>query len=113
RNDVYRSPVSARRRAGATRRPSLRQGTRVAWLPETRTVLGLRRQRRDDLRRPQGDRMTSTLTTKPDVDLTEGTFYADGNARDAYRWMRANEPVFRDRNGLAAAASYQALVDAE
>jgi cytochrome P450 family 142 subfamily A polypeptide 1 len=27
--------------------------------------------------------------------------------------MRANEPVFRDRNGLAAAASYQALLDAE
>jgi cholest-4-en-3-one 26-monooxygenase len=61
--------------------------------------------------------MTSTvssgLTTRPDVDLTDGTFYADGNARDAYRWMRANEPVFRDRNGLAAAASYQAVLDAE
>ena len=27
--------------------------------------------------------------------------------------MRANEPVFRDRNGLAAAASYQALIEAE
>ena len=27
--------------------------------------------------------------------------------------MRANEPVFRDRNGLAAAASYQAVLDAE
>jgi cytochrome P450 family 142 subfamily A polypeptide 1 len=61
--------------------------------------------------------MTSTLsgglTTRPDVDLTDGTFYADGNAREAYRWMRANEPVFRDRNGLAAAASYQSLIDAE
>jgi len=50
---------------------------------------------------------------KPDVDLTNGTFYADGGAREAYRWMRANEPVFRDRNGLAAAATYQALLDAE
>ncbi|MBN3510667.1 cytochrome P450, family 142, subfamily A, polypeptide 1 [Mycobacterium sp. 88mf] len=56
--------------------------------------------------------MTQVLL-KPDVDLTNGTFYADGGARDAYRWMRANEPVFRDRNGLAAAATYQALLDAE
>ena len=50
---------------------------------------------------------------KPDVDLTAGTFYADGGAREAYRWMRASEPVFRDRNGLAAASSYQAVLDAE
>ena len=50
---------------------------------------------------------------KPDVDLTHGTFYADGGAREAYRWMRANEPVFRDRNGLAAASTYQAVLDAE
>lgn len=27
--------------------------------------------------------------------------------------MRNNEPVFRDRNGLAAAATYQAVIDAE
>jgi cholest-4-en-3-one 26-monooxygenase len=51
--------------------------------------------------------------TKPDVDLTDGNFYADGGAREAYRWMRANQPVFRDRKGLAAAASYQAVLDAE
>jgi cytochrome P450 family 142 subfamily A polypeptide 1 len=58
--------------------------------------------------------MTGTLApAKPNVDLTEGSFYADGAAREAYRWMRANEPVFRDRNGLAAAASYQAVIDAE
>ena len=50
---------------------------------------------------------------KPVVDLTAGTFYADGGAREAYRWMRANEPVFRDRNGLAAASTYQAVLDAE
>ena len=53
------------------------------------------------------------LDVTPDVDLTDGTFYADGNAREAYRWMRAHQPVFRDRNGLAAAASYQAVLDAE
>jgi cholest-4-en-3-one 26-monooxygenase len=57
--------------------------------------------------------MTSTISGL-DVDLADGNFYADGTtAREAYRWMRANQPVFRDRNGLAAAASYQAVLDAE
>ena len=56
--------------------------------------------------------MTDTVV-RPDVDLTDGNFYADGRARDAYRWMRAHEPVFRDRNGQAAAATYQAVLDAE
>src|SRR5262249_49604571 len=56
--------------------------------------------------------MTS-LQTRPDVDLTDGTFYASREARAAYRWMRTNQPVFRDRNGQAAAASYQAVIDAE
>jgi cytochrome P450 family 142 subfamily A polypeptide 1 len=50
--------------------------------------------------------------TKPDVDLTDGAFYA-GDSRSIYKWMRENEPVFRDRNGLAAAATYQAVIDAE
>ena len=53
-----------------------------------------------------------TAATKPDVDLTDGAFYA-GDSRSVYKWMRDNEPVFRDRNGLAAAASYQAVIDAE
>jgi cytochrome P450 family 142 subfamily A polypeptide 1 len=53
-----------------------------------------------------------TTATKPDVDLTDGTFFA-GDSRAAYRWMRAHEPVFRDRNGLAAAATYQAVIEAE
>jgi cholest-4-en-3-one 26-monooxygenase len=58
--------------------------------------------------------VTTFATTKPDVDLADGRFYADGaSAREAYRWMRANQPVFRDRNGQAAAASYQAVLDAE
>jgi cytochrome P450 family 142 subfamily A polypeptide 1 len=51
-------------------------------------------------------------TTKPDVDLTDGAFYA-GDSRSVYKWMRANEPVFRDRNGLAAAATYAAVIEAE
>ncbi|HTM85820.1 MAG TPA: cytochrome P450 [Mycobacterium sp.] len=52
-------------------------------------------------------------TTIPDVDLTDGTFYSDGGARAVYRWMRANQPVFRDRNGLAAATTYAAVIEAE
>ena len=54
--------------------------------------------------------MTITI---PDVDLADGNFYADRSAREAYAWMRANQPVFRDRNGLAAATTYQAVLDAE
>jgi cytochrome P450 family 142 subfamily A polypeptide 1 len=50
--------------------------------------------------------------TRPDVDLTDGDFYA-GDSRSIYTWMRENEPVFRDRNGLAAAASYAAVIEAE
>jgi cytochrome P450 family 142 subfamily A polypeptide 1 len=58
--------------------------------------------------------MTQVMAaTKPDVDLADGNFYADRGAREAYRWMRANQPVFRDRNGLAAATTHQALLDAE
>ena len=53
------------------------------------------------------------LENRPDLDLTDGTFYGSREAREAYRWMRANEPVFRDRNGLAAASTYQAVIDAE
>jgi len=53
-----------------------------------------------------------TTMTRPDVDLTDGAFYA-GDSRSVYKWMRENEPVFRDRNGLAAAATYQAVIDAE
>ncbi len=56
--------------------------------------------------------MTSTLSAL-NVDLTDGNFYADGGAREAYKWMRANQPVFRDRNGLAAATTYQTVLDAE
>ncbi|WP_445206162.1 cytochrome P450 [[Mycobacterium] bulgaricum] len=61
--------------------------------------------------------MTSTtpmVEAGLDVDLADGNFYADGPAaRAAYAWMRANQPVFRDRNGLAAATTYAAVLDAE
>lgn len=52
-------------------------------------------------------------TTALDVDLADGNFYADRGAREAYAWMRANSPVFRDRNGLAAATTHAAVLDAE
>ncbi|MFC7447992.1 cytochrome P450 [Rhodococcus daqingensis] len=52
---------------------------------------------------------------RPDIELADGRFYAGefGDPRRDYAWMRANEPVFRDRTGMAAAASYTAVVDAE
>ena len=53
------------------------------------------------------------MSSRPDIDLTDGQFYAAGGARDAYRWMREHEPVFRDRNGLAAIATHRAVIDAE
>ncbi len=53
-----------------------------------------------------------TTLTKPDVDLTDGHFYAE-DPHSAYRWMREHEPVFRDRNGLVGAASYAAVIEAE
>src|ERR1700690_1238058 len=56
--------------------------------------------------------MTVTSATRLSVDLTDGAFYA-GDSRSIYRWMRENEPVFRDRNGLAAASTYQAAIEAE
>lgn len=58
--------------------------------------------------------MESTVDSgRPDIDLTDGRFYANGHAREAYRWMRANAPVFRDSTGLAALSTYRAVIDAE
>src|SRR3984893_2080335 len=50
--------------------------------------------------------------TRPDVDLTDGTFYA-GDSRAAHAWSWRTERVFRDRNALAAASTYQAVIEAE
>lgn len=47
------------------------------------------------------------------IDLTDGRFYADADVHRAYRWMREHQPVFRDCHGLAAAASYRAVIEAE
>lgn len=55
------------------------------------------------------------MTIVHETDLLDGRFYAgeSGDPRAAYAWMRANQPVFRDRNGVAAAATYEALIAAE
>lgn len=51
---------------------------------------------------------------RSDVDLADSNFYADRRkSHEAYRWMRANQPVFRDRNGFAGVATYHAILDAE
>jgi cholest-4-en-3-one 26-monooxygenase len=56
----------------------------------------------------------TSVIIRPDVDLADGRFYADrAAAHEAYRWMRANEPVFRDRTGQAAVTTYQSVLDAE
>ncbi|RJG40125.1 cytochrome P450, partial [Streptococcus pyogenes] len=59
--------------------------------------------------------MTSTIPEAiANIDLADGNFYADRRASlEAYRWMRANQPVFRDRNGLPGAHTYQAIHDPE
>lgn len=36
---------------------------------------------------------------RPDVDLLDPRFHV-GDPHPAYRWMRAHEPVYRDRNGI-------------
>lgn len=53
----------------------------------------------------------SVLQARPDLDLADRDFYA-GDSRQVYTWMRTNEPVFRDRNGLAGIATYRAVIQA-
>jgi cholest-4-en-3-one 26-monooxygenase len=57
--------------------------------------------------------MSARTLDPAQIDLTDGRFYAHAEARHAYRWMREHQPVFRDCNGLAAAASYRAVIEAE
>lgn len=56
------------------------------------------------------------MTTRVEVDLTDGRFYAGafGDPRHAYQWMREHQPVYRpDGSGLAAVASYSGVLAAE
>ena len=50
--------------------------------------------------------------TKPDVDLTDGAFYA-GDSRPVYKWMREQRTRLPGPQRSSAAASYQAVIEAE
>jgi cytochrome P450 family 142 subfamily A polypeptide 1 len=53
-----------------------------------------------------------TSTTRMEIDLLDGRFYASGS-HPAYAWMRAHEPVYFDsENGVWGAASYAAVLAA-
>jgi cytochrome P450 family 142 subfamily A polypeptide 1 len=54
----------------------------------------------------------SMRSLSPDIDLLSGDFY--GDAREAYRWMRANAPVHFDANsGLWGVATYDGVLAVE
>src|ERR1700751_5507361 len=90
-------------------RSPLRERSCCVGTSEARDGVKLCGQRTNVIRRRPGDLMTMT---RPDVDLTDGTFYA-GAPPPVYIWRGGTEPVFRDRNGLAAASTYQAVIEAE
>ena len=53
--------------------------------------------------------MTETVQSRPDVDLLDPTFHV-GDPHPAYRWMRHNEPIYRDeRNRLWCITRYEHL----
>lgn len=57
--------------------------------------------------------MAARNPPRPDIDLLSGQFYVDG-ARDAYRWLRDNAPVYFDANrGLWGIATYDGVLAAE
>jgi len=57
--------------------------------------------------------MSSVATTRPTYDLLDPDFYRS-NPHEAWTWMRANEPVYRDaRNGLWAITRHADVQDVE
>ena len=51
---------------------------------------------------------------RPTIDLCDPEFYRGGGMHDAFTWMRANEPVYRDeKNGLWAVSRHADLLDVE
>jgi len=63
--------------------------------------------------------MTTTEATGPDgtrptIDLCDPELYRGTGMHDAFSWMRANEPVYRDdKNGLWAVSRHADLLDVE
>ena len=52
--------------------------------------------------------------TRPTYDLCDPELYRSGGMHDAFTWMRANEPVYRDEvNGLWAVTRHADLLDVE
>jgi cytochrome P450 family 142 subfamily A polypeptide 1 len=43
--------------------------------------------------------MSAITAARPTVDLLDPTFHV-GDPHPAYRWMRANEPIYREANGI-------------
>jgi cytochrome P450 family 142 subfamily A polypeptide 1 len=52
------------------------------------------------------------LTERPEVNLLDPEFHV-GDPHPAYRWMRHNEPVYRDANGLLCITRMEHLRDVE
>jgi cytochrome P450 family 142 subfamily A polypeptide 1 len=55
---------------------------------------------------------TFPVTERPDVDLLDPGFHV-GDPHPAYTWMRANEPVYRDRNGIWCLTRMEHVREAE
>lgn len=56
----------------------------------------------------------AATATRPDVDLLSPKFYADLDAmHEAFAWMRANEPLYRDRNGFVGVTRHADILDVE
>ena len=56
--------------------------------------------------------MSPVLTERPDIDLLDPVFHV-GDPHPAYRWMRDNEPVYRDRNGILCVTRMDHLREVE
>ena len=51
---------------------------------------------------------------RPTIDLCDPEFYRSAGMHEAFTWMRANEPVYRDEaNGLWAVTRHADLLDVE
>lgn len=56
--------------------------------------------------------MNSALSTRPNIDLLDPLFHV-GDPHPAYAWMRRNEPVYHDRNGIWCVTRIDHLRDVE
>ena len=47
---------------------------------------------------------------RPEIDFTDGRFFA-GDKHRAFDWMRANEPVYRDSNGIWGVTLHEDVIE--